>query len=246
MDFINLKGIVVKEVQTGEADKYIDLFTDKLGKVTIYVKGARSNKTRNLVGTQILNYCEYVLCQRKDKYYISSCELIESFYNIRNDIVMLTYASHFLDIINSVICENESQVTLLRLLLNTLYILSKGKKDPKLVNVIFELRLLKILGYEPYTRGCIRCGQDTDIMYFDFLCDGLVCRECLTEHKFGMNLKKPSRKALEFIMNVSLNDLFKFNLDSAYIDELSRMAKIYLKQKLDREYNKLDFLVNIH
>ena len=171
MDFINLKGIVVREVQTGEADKYIDLFTDKLGKVTIYVKGARSNKTRNLVGTQILNYCEYVLYQKKDKYYISSCELIESFYNIRNDIVMLTYASHFLDIINSVICENECQVTLLRLLLNTLYILSKSKREPKLVNVIFELRLLKILGFEPYVKACITCGQNKADMYFDFLND---------------------------------------------------------------------------
>ena len=83
-------------------------------------------------------------------------------------------------------------------------------------------------------------------MYFDFSNDGLVCKECLNQNKFSMRLKKPSQKALEFIMNVSLNDLFKFNLDSAYTDEMSRMAKIYLKQKLDREYNKLDFLVNIH
>ena len=155
MDFINLKGIVVRTINTGEADKYIDVFTDKLGKVTIYVKGARSNKTRNLVGTQLLNYCDYVLYQKKDKYYISSCELIESFYGLRNDIVLLTYASHFLDIVNSVICENECQVTLLKLLLNTLYILSKGSKNPKLINIIFELRLLKILGYEPYTKGCV-------------------------------------------------------------------------------------------
>ena len=28
MDFINLKGIVTREVNTGEGDKYIDLFTD--------------------------------------------------------------------------------------------------------------------------------------------------------------------------------------------------------------------------
>lgn len=246
MDFINLKGIVVRTINTGEADKYIDVFTDKLGKVTIYVKGARSNKTRNLVGTQLLNYCDYVLYQKKDKYYISSCELIESFYGLRNDIVLLTYASHFLDIVNSVICENECQVTLLKLLLNTLYILSKGSKNPKLINIIFELRLLKILGYEPYTKGCVDCGQNTEKMFFDFLADGLVCSECKRFGNSGMYLKKPSIEALKFIMNVSKNDIFKFTLDTEYIEELDRMAKIYLKEKLDKSYNKLDFLATLN
>ena len=178
MDFINLRGIVVRETYVGEADKYIDLFTDKLGKVTIYVKGVRSNKSHNLVGVQLLNYCEYVLFKKKDKYYISGCELIESFYNIRSDIVALTYAAHFLDIINGVICENECQTGLLKLLLNTLYILSKGRKDKKLVCSVFELRLLKILGYEPYTKACVCCNKTTDTMFFDVLKGGFICSEC--------------------------------------------------------------------
>ncbi len=243
MDFINVKGIVTKEVNTGETDKYIDLFTDKLGKITIYVKGAKSKKSC-LNSTQILNYCDYVLYKRMDKYYISSCELIESFYQIRCDVTYLTYATHFLDIINSVICENQSQIALLRLLLNTLYILSKGKKDPKFINVVFELRLLKILGYQPYIKDCIRCNKDFEVMYFDFLQSGLICENCKIGDAF--KLQNGTKKALNFIMSVSNENIFKFKLSESCLDELDRFTRIYLKEKLEREYNKLDFLSYIN
>ena len=37
-------------------------------------------------------------------------------------------------------------------------------------------------------------------------------------------------------------DIFKFTLDMVYIEELDKMSKTYLKEKLDKNYNKLDFL----
>ena len=246
MEFINLKGIVIREVNVGEADRYIDLFTDKLGKVTIYVKSVRSTRSRNLLGAQLLNYCGYVLVKKKDKYYISSSELIESFYDIRNDMVSLTYAVHFLDIINSVICENESQIALLKLLLNTLYVLSKRKKDPKLICSVFELRLLKIIGYEPDIKECVHCGRDEGIVYFDISNGGLICDLCKKISKNKVVLRAGVLKALKFILGVSQKDVFKFNLDEACIKDLSKLSRNYLRDKLDKEYNKLDFLDHIN
>lgn len=243
MDFINLKGIVTREVNTGEGDKYIDLFTDKLGKVTIYVKGARGRKTC-LNGTQVLSYCEYVLYKKMDKYYLSSCELIESFYGVRCDVVRLTYATHFLDIINSVIVENQSQTTLLRLFLNILYVLANGKKNPKLITVVFELRLLVILGYRPYIKGCLQCGKDNDVMYFDFLNSGFVCEDCRKTSDF--KLRNSTKCAMRFIMDVSIKDIFKFSIDEYSLNELYEFSKIYLRKQLDKDYNKLDFLSYIN
>ena len=83
-------------------------------------------------------------------------------------------------------------------------------------------------------------------MFFDFLADGLVCNECKRFGNSGMYLKKPSIEALKYIMNVSQKDIFKFTLDTDYIEELDRMAKIYLKEKLDKNYNKLDFLATLN
>lgn len=246
MEFINLRGIVVRETYVGEADKYIDLFTDKLGKVTTYVKRVRSSRAHNLVGVQLLNYCEYMLIKKKDRYYISSSELIESFYNIREDVVSLTYAAHFLDVINSVICEDECQTTLLKLLLNTLYVLAKGKKDKKLVRCVFELRLLKILGYEPYTKACISCGGKLDEVYFDVLEGGVVCSNCRLHRQNIVKINKGTYDAIKFIMTVSQKDIFKFELDDESKFRLSVLSKKYLQDKLDKVYNKLDFLEHIN
>ena len=53
-------------------------------------------------------------------------------------------------------------------------------------------------------------------------------------------------KALKFIMTASQKDLFKFDLDDVSRGELSRISKKYLEDKLDKVYNKLDFLKHIN
>ncbi len=46
MSHLRTKGIVIKEVRVGEADKIITIFTKSYGKISAVAKGAKRPKSR--------------------------------------------------------------------------------------------------------------------------------------------------------------------------------------------------------
>ena len=49
-------------------------------------------------------------------------------------------------------------------------------------------------------------------------------------------------KALNHIIYSKLTELFSFNLSQNILDELGRITKRYIKERLERDFTKLDFL----
>jgi DNA repair protein RecO (recombination protein O) len=119
MSYLKTKGIVIREVNTGEADKVLTIFSRHNGKITGFAKGARRPKSKFIAGTQYLCYSEFVLYKNADMFSINNCDVIEPFYEIRNDMEKLTYSAHIVDILNDVVQENQPSGKILQLFLNT-------------------------------------------------------------------------------------------------------------------------------
>lgn len=243
MGYVNYKGIVLREINTGEADKIITVLTAEEGKISIAAKNARRPKNSLSSGTQLLCYSDYMLFKGKELYNLSSCEVIESNYDIRNDIEKLTYCSHILELILDNIQEGEPSLEILQLLLNTLYVISKTDRSLELIIRVFELRLMSLLGYEPQVNGCLCCNKKEDTnMYFDFHNSGLICSECVDLKEKVMPLLPGTVKALRYIVNINPQKLYNFMLSGESIKELGIISKRYIREHIGREYNKLDFL----
>jgi DNA repair protein RecO (recombination protein O) len=181
-------------------------------------------------------------------YSVNNSDVIESFYEIRNDMVRLTNAAHFIDIINDIVQENQPAQRVLRLLLNSLHMLAKTDKSSELIARIFEIRLLSINGYEPYINDCIICGNnDFESCSFSFQKCGFICdkESCISNDRFTMQLCPGTVKTIRHIINSPMNNLFSFNSSPMVLDELGKLTRRYLKERLERDYNKLDFLKKI-
>ena len=248
MGFLKTQGIVIKEVNTGEADKIITLFSRNRGRISALSRGGKRPKSKLAAASQIMCYGEYVLYSGREIYTVNSCEVIEPFYEIRNDIVKLTYAAHFMDIVLEIGQENQPAPKLLQLLLNSLYMLAKTDKQPELVSRIFELRALATAGYAPYVRQCMNCGQDTE-KFFSFSLEkcGFLCdrEECLTTDRSSILLSPGAAMAIRHIVYARMEELFSFGLSTEVLDELGQITRKYLRQQLDRDFSKLDFLKSI-
>ncbi len=243
MGYVNYKGIVLKEVNTGEADKIITVLTAEEGKISIAAKNARRAKNSLSSGTQLLCYSNYMLFKGKELYNMSSCEVIEPNYEIRNDIVKLTYCSHILELITENVQEGEPSENVLQLLLNTLYVIAKTNRSLDLVTRVFEFRLMALLGYEPHVISCINCNNTSDEkMFFDLDSSGLVCSECVNRKGRVYPLLPGTVKALKYIMFINPQKLYSFSLTEESIKELGNVSKKYIKEHLGKEYNKLDYL----
>ena len=245
MSYVKTKGIVIKEVNTGEADKIITIFTRNQGKLSALAKGARRPKSKLVAGTQFLCYSDFVLFKGKDLFTVNSCEVVEPFYDIRNNLVNLTYSAHIVDIIADIVQENQPAVKVLQLFLNTLYMLAKTDKSPELITRTFEIRVLSILGYAPFVRGCMICGkEDPNNLSFSFKKCGLICTHgsCAAEDAYAVKILPGTVKALCHSVYARAQELFSFNVSPEVLGELGRISRRYLRERLEKDYTKLDFL----
>lgn len=242
MGILRVKGIVIKEVHTEEADKIITIYAKDKGKISAYAKGARRPRSRLIAGTQLFCYSEFILFTGREIYNISSCELIEPFYGIRDDMNKLTYAAYILSLVEDVLQENQSLNKVLKLFLNALYLLSDSDKSPELIARIFELRFISILGYTPVIGTCVSCNNQCTGELFSYKLGGSICQHCSNKDMSCISISAGTVKALEHIIKSSKNELFSFGVSPMVLKELEIVNRNYLKDKLEKDYNKLDFL----
>ena len=61
MEQIRVRGLVVREIQTGEYDKILTVITEEMGRISISGKGVRSLKSKHMPATQLFCYSSFVL-----------------------------------------------------------------------------------------------------------------------------------------------------------------------------------------
>ena len=190
-----------------------------------------------MAGTQFLCFADYMMYKGNNTYNINSCETIEFFYNIRTDLEKYKYAVHITKIILDVTNENENSYRVLQLYLNTLYTISETDKDLDLILAIYKLRLL---GFKPQVEKCVNCGIEKDIKYFSLKDNGFKCSSCGKADKSCIEIMPATVDAIKYITLAPAKKIFSFNIPKEAIKELEIISKLYLNEKLEKEYKLED------
>lgn len=169
-------------------------------------------------------------------YNINSCETIEIFYKIRTDLDKLKYAMHITKIIQDVTTENQNSYKILQLYLNTLYIISETDKNLDLTISIFKLRLMCYLGFTPRIQNCTECGENVNITSFSLSKSGFQCEACSKSDKSSICITESTQSAIRYIAMAPHKKLFSFNLKDDSLEELKIISKLYINEKLEKEY----------
>lgn len=236
MGTIKTNGIILQESNMGDYDKMLTMLTPGYGKISCAAKGARRPKSALLAGSQFLCFGDYLLYQGTNTYHVNSCETIEMFYKLRTDLDKLKYASHITKIVYDVTNENENSYKILQLFLNTLYMISETDENLDLIIAIFKLRLMCILGFTPSIRECKECKTTEELLYFSFKDSGFKCGACAKVDKSVMQITMATVDAIRYIVLAPPKKIFSFKVKEETIKELEIISKIYLNQKLEKEY----------
>jgi DNA repair protein RecO (recombination protein O) len=143
-------GLVLRETETKEADKILTVLTSDLGKIALVARGARRRNSRIAAASQLLAYSELTLYKRGGWYILDEASTIELFAGVRQDFVLLSLASYFAELTDSLTEVGEDTHEVLPLVLNALYALGTLKKDPAQVKAAFELRVERDAGTETF------------------------------------------------------------------------------------------------
>ena len=236
MKTVKTKGIIIAEKIMSDFDKILTILTPNMGKIECVAKGARRPKSLLMAGTQFLCFGEYMLYKGSENYSMNSCETIELFYNIRTDLDKLNYAVYLTKIINDVTTENQNNYKVLQLYLNTLYVISNTDKDLEFIVSIFRLRLLSIIGYRPEIRECKTCGAKEDITKFSIKDNGFKCSACGKLDTGAIDMDETTKDAIRYIISADAKKIYSFQIPQKSIEELKIISKIYLTEKLEKEY----------
>lgn len=236
----NENGLILKEQNIGERDKLVTVLTANHGVLRAFVRGAKAVKSKKQSATSKFCYAKLSLYQGKDSYIIDEAQSIEMFFGLRDSIDALALGEYFLELGFVFSPEEQAAEENLRVILNSLYMLSNKKRPPKLLKAITELRLLSVGGYAPNLVACDKCGCfETPTMYFDM--EGILyCENCApATAPFALPLGVVS--AMRHIVFSELRDLYNFKLDNALCDELGYVTETYLLRQTGHKFKTLDF-----
>ncbi len=238
-DKVILRGLILQETEVGDGNKIVTVFAKDHGKVSVKANGAKKATSKFLAGTQQLHYCDYVVTNKNNFYFLNSADVIKSFYKITEDYETLCCALACIEITNKNVQENCEANEELFLLIHTLNAFC-DTENPKLVLAIFIMKLMQIFGLEPFLDGCCICEEDVIKHYFGF--EGLVCDAC----KEGEEVIKTNKNIITKLRSVFLLDtkeVFKDNTDELTSNEIShfyKLAAFYLKQHTEINYLTLN------
>src|SRR4051794_35794983 len=171
------RGVVLRTIKLGEADRIITIATEGRGKGRAVAKGVRKTKSRFGARLEPLTHLSLQLYEtRGDLDIVTQVETIESFRAVREVLDRLTQASALLEAIDHVVQEGEENPRLLQMLLGALRTLEAGPAP--LVVPAFFWKLLAQEGFHPLLDECASCGGDGEVVAFDLEIGGVLCRTC--------------------------------------------------------------------
>lgn len=241
--YIVIRGIVLRETETKEADKILTLLTAERGKLSVIARGARRKGCKFAACAQSLAWSEWTLYQKGNWYYANEGSTLELWNGLRSDLDAMALGFYMAELTEGVTTEETPAAELLRHLLNGLYALSTLHKPPALVKPAFEIRLLCLAGYEPLADSCAYCGcPDPEQPLLDVVQGVLRCRKCgVKESALSMPLCRDSLAALRHIVYGDPKRLYSFTLGEEPLKRLSGAAEAFAAAQLERGFKTLDF-----
>ncbi len=259
MEFVT-NGVITRVYDVGASDKMLNIITEDRGRIGVMVKGGRSPSSKLRSVSQLFTYANFEISQKGSMYWLRTGSVINPFYDLSADIERVSLASYLCDLANELTDEGAEDDSVMRLLLNSLYLIGRGEKDKRLIKAVFELRAAAISGYCPELAYCAYCREPfADMTYLDVMGGKLICTDCLSkkgnkrveiskefefmpEASILCPLSPSALAAMRYIVSAQGNKVFSFEIhDEGETEALSLAAERYVLNHIERGFDSLVF-----
>jgi len=228
MKLLKTDGIVIKKVDHSEADRVLTLFTKNFGKININIKGLRKSKKRHLNGADLFGISNFIFYKKDEYYILSSFELNETFFNLRKNLEKINISFHILEILNSILVENETRIGLYKLLLNSFRFLDKNNKPIK--DYLLLGYFLALLIKEEGIMFNIKDG-----LYFNI--ENSIINNVSSSNK----LTEIQKIMIIHLFNEKINDIVSLNPSIDDIKNIISLLENYMNYHLNLKINFKEF-----
>ncbi|TCK98765.1 DNA replication and repair protein RecO [Natranaerovirga hydrolytica] len=245
---LKVTGLILNTMPIGENDKRLVMLTKEKGKINAFAKGSRKSNSSLLGISQTFTIGEFLLYKGKSSYSVSQGNIIESFYNLRNDIEKLSYGLYFNEFVDYITDEEMETYDIMVILYKSLLELTKDVLSHELIKCIFELKLLSISGLTPQVINCVGHGCDHSInnqIYFSPSQGGLLCKAHSQLVKDAIPIDESTRYTMQYILSANTNKLYTFKTSDTITKNLSKVLDRYIAYHIDYSFKTLKFINNL-
>jgi DNA repair protein RecO (recombination protein O) len=175
------RGIVLRSIKLGEADRIVTFLTEGRGKVRAVAKGIRKPKSRFGARLEPTSHVALQLYEGRNLDVVTQVETIDANRPLREEYESFTQAVAMLEAVDHVVQEREVNIPLYRMLAAALRTLAA--QPVPFVAAAFFWKLLSLEGVHPVLEACARCDEPfadpgPAPAAFDVAEGGLLCRVC--------------------------------------------------------------------
>jgi DNA repair protein RecO (recombination protein O) len=220
-----------------ESDAVVELLTRQLGKVSLMARGARRSRKR--FGGALDYLCLFnaeIVQSRSGMGRLNSVELHHSFDTIRGDVARFTAAGHMLDVMRMGTREGDPSREPYDLIHGALNALDNDSGGPATIStlvLVFQIRVVSLLGYSLEGHYCSKCGDPVGDGALAFVELAPVCPAC-TDRK-AHQISAGARKTLLAAGRAPNGRLAGLRISSAIAQELKPLIEGALVRALGAE-----------
>lgn len=244
MEPTHTRALLLKQVDTGEADRVVTLLTEDLGKVSAIARGARRSRKRFGAALALFVLAEAELRKRTTSslYVLTGYHALEIHSGIGREIATITHASYATELVEALCAKGNPDPALFELLLEMYGLLAREPPTSERLRV-FELRLLTEAGLAPQLSFCVACGLDVldrpERLGMDVGKGGVVCSGC---RKPDQAIEADTYGALFELSQIGLMDAGRLELPERVRRELRNTMAVYLEYIVGRPLKTVQFI----
>jgi len=241
-------AVVLSVADFGESDKIVTFFAPRTGRMTGIAKGAKRSKRRFVNKLEPFTLLDLFYCEsgRSSMVRLEEAELLDSFMSLRESYGRYSAATLLCSLTIAWTREHDGSEDLFALLVWSLRSIAAGDDMLRAV-ILFNVRLLRLVGYQPHLAGCLVCMETVQAARSPYMFSigrgGLVCSRCRpdgAEHCLALSL--PTLKLLDKAQELPLE-----KLNRLYFSDLSRRQALSFLQRfgshlLQRDIHPWKFL----
>src|SRR5262245_38287949 len=243
-------AIVLRTWPFGESDKIVSFLTENHGKLTGIAKGAKRSRKRfvNSLEPFSLVNLRFHDRARSNLAFIVAADLTFGFKRLLTSLEKISLASYLVEITDGLIGEREENRLVFLHLKDGLTHLEEQSTTLTFLTY-FELKLLKLAGYQPLLEGCRRCGRErrdrcATRWHFSPRDGGILCESCSGLRKEIFSLSAATLEILtnlqrEQEQNVPVSDVA---LPTGVVKEIRSVVVRFIEFHMEREIKSAPFL----
>jgi DNA repair protein RecO (recombination protein O) len=238
------EAIVLRLLDYGESDRIVTFYTAGFGKLRGIAKGARRSRKRFANALEPFS-CSQILFSSRG---LDSLALIEGsdvichFPAIRGDL-----EKALIDLTDRFTIEDKKNETIFLLLHAFLKLIETGPMTDAILR-FFEIRLLKLSGYDPLLDHCMICKMPLEkerTYRFRAADGGLTCTDCRPDGPDAIPVSLGTIRTLLMGREMEIDRLGQLVLSDRSADESRQLLAHFIRHILGRELKSVHVLNEI-